>query len=119
MRMEDFGALDWQADEFCQARIEECELFVGILGPFYGSSSPVHDLSHSEREYNAAVMAGIPRLIFISSEDLPVPANCIEPDNSREKQRAFRERVREERICDTFSSPADLAGKVRQSIHNW
>lgn len=119
VRMEEFGALDWQADDFCRARIAECNLFIGILGPLYGSCPPGHDQSYSEREYDAAVTAGIPRLMFISNDDLPVPANSIEPDNLRKKQQAFRERVRDERICDTFSSPADLAGKVRQAIHNW
>lgn len=119
VRMEDFGALDWQADEFCRARIGECDLFVGILGPFYGSAPLGHGISYSEREYEAAVTAGIPRLIFLSLENLPVPANCIEDDSLREKQRAFRERVRKERICNTFFSPADLSSKVRQAIHNW
>jgi hypothetical protein len=117
--MEDFGALDRQADDFCQARVAECDLFVGILGHLYGSRPPGSDRSYSEREYDAAVAAGVPRLMFVSADDLPVPANYIEPDALRQKQGDFRERVRRERVCDAFASPDDLAGKVRQAIHNW
>src|ERR1039457_6009536 len=32
IRMEDFGARDWDVDSFCRARAEECDLFVGIIG---------------------------------------------------------------------------------------
>src|ERR1044072_6491210 len=119
VRMEDFGALDWQADEFCQARIAECDLFVGILVPLYGSSPPGRDDSYSEREYDAAVAAEMPRLMFMSTDDFSVPARFIEPDNLRKKQEAFADRVRPERICNSFSSADDLAGEVRPSIHNW
>ena len=35
--MEDFGARDWAADAFCQARVKECGIFVGLL--FDGSDA--------------------------------------------------------------------------------
>lgn len=38
VRMEDFGARDAMADEFCQSKVAECDLFVGIVGHCYGSS---------------------------------------------------------------------------------
>jgi tetratricopeptide (TPR) repeat protein len=37
VRMEDFGAVDRQADDFCRGKIGECQLFVGIVGHLYGS----------------------------------------------------------------------------------
>jgi hypothetical protein len=82
--MEDFGALDWQADDFCQAKVAECNLFVGILGHLYGTCPPGSEQSYTEREYNAAVAAGIPRLMFFAHEHFPVPADVIESDVARQ-----------------------------------
>ena len=36
IRMEDFGARDWDVDSYCRARAEECDLFVGIVGHRFG-----------------------------------------------------------------------------------
>ncbi|HYX24048.1 MAG TPA: DUF4062 domain-containing protein, partial [Thermoanaerobaculia bacterium] len=40
VRMEDFGARDWEADDFCRAKVSECDVFVGLIGHLYGSSPP-------------------------------------------------------------------------------
>jgi hypothetical protein len=32
VRMEDFGARDWAADDFCRAKVAACDVFVGIDG---------------------------------------------------------------------------------------
>jgi len=119
IRMEDFGARDAMADDFCQARVKECDVFVGILGHCYGSSPKGSEKSYSEQEYDAAIATGKPRLMFLASEDFPLPANLREPDERWNWQRAFRERVSAERIRDAFSSPGDLTWRVVQAIHNW
>jgi tetratricopeptide (TPR) repeat protein len=119
VRMEDFGAHDWAADDFCRAKVGECDLFVGIVGHLYGSCPPGSEQSYTEREYEAAVAAEVPRLIFIAPEDFPLPVHLIESDEVRRKQRAFRERVSQERIRDTFTSPTDLAWRMVQAIRNW
>ncbi len=36
--MEDFGARDWAADDFCRAKVKECDGFVGIVGHVFGSA---------------------------------------------------------------------------------
>ena len=66
VRMEDFGARDKVADEFCRAKVAECDLLVGIVGHLYGSCPPGSEQSFTEREYEAAVAAGIPRLMFLA-----------------------------------------------------
>ncbi|MBM4431115.1 MAG: DUF4062 domain-containing protein, partial [Chloroflexi bacterium] len=120
VRMEDFGARDWEADDFCCAKVAACDLFVGIVGHLYGSCPPGSEQSYTEREYEAATVARKPRLMFIAPEDFPIPAYLIELDEKRAKQRAFRERVRNERICGTFTtSPDDMAQRVVQAIRNW
>jgi len=119
IRMEDFGARDAMADDFCQAKVKECDVFVGILGHCYGSSPKGSEKSYTEQEYDAAIATGKPRLMFLAPEDFLLPANLVESEERRKKQRAFRDRVSTERIRDTFSTPDDLTWRVVQAIHNW
>ncbi len=119
VRMEDFGARDAMADAFCQEKVAACDVFVGIVGQCYGSCPKGSEKSYTEQEYNAAIATDKPRLMFLAPEEFPLPAKLIETDEKRAKQRAFRDRVNAERIRDTFTSPEDLAGRVRQAIYNW
>jgi hypothetical protein len=48
-----------------------------------------------------------------------MPSNLREPDEKWRRQRAFRERVSEERVRSSFKSPDDLAQRVVQAIRNW
>ena len=118
-RMEEFGARDDKSENFCPERVAECDLFVGILGPLYGSSPSNSDKSYTEQEYDTAVELKKPRLMFVTPPVFPLRSDLIETDDIREKQRAFRERVDEDRIRVDFSLPDDLATKVTQAIHNW
>jgi hypothetical protein len=102
VRMEDFGARNDKPNEFCRAKVEECDLFIGIVGHLYGSCPEGCDQSYTEREYEAAVGAGIPRLIIVAPQDFPVPADLIESDEKRKKQKAFRECVSKDKILVDF-----------------
>jgi tetratricopeptide (TPR) repeat protein len=119
VRMEDFGAHDWAATDVCRSKVTECDLFLGIIGHVHGSSPEGSDQSYTELEHEAAVAANKPRLLFVAPEDFPLPANLIEPDALRQKQRAFRERVSLSRVRDTFTTPDDLAWRVMQALRNW
>ncbi len=119
IRMEDFGARNSDAEAFDQAAVDECDVFVGILGHCYGSCPEGTEQSYTEREYEAAIAANLPRLMFLAPEDFPLPASLIEADEKRVRQHAFRERVSAERIRDTFKSPDDLATRVVSAIRNW
>lgn len=119
VRMEDFGARDAMADEFCQETVAKCDVFVGIAGHCYGSSPKGSEKSYTEQEYDAAIATEKPRLMFLAPEDFPLPAYLIEPDERRANQRAFRDRVNAERIRAPFTSPDVLAWRVVQAIRNW
>ncbi|MBC7233295.1 MAG: SUMF1/EgtB/PvdO family nonheme iron enzyme [Chloroflexi bacterium] len=120
VRAEDFGARDWEADEFCRQKVAECDLFIGILGLLYGSIHQPSGLSYTEREYEAAVAASKPRLMFLTPEDFPVPGNLMEGSRKQRKQRAFRQRVSVERIRESdWTTPDQLARSVVIAIRNW
>ena len=39
--MERFGARTWTADDFCLAKVRECDVFVGIAGFRYVAPEPI------------------------------------------------------------------------------
>jgi hypothetical protein len=118
VRMEDFGSWDEAPDDFCRAKVAECDLFILIAGPLYGSRSPAGP-SYIEREFEAAVEHKKPCLVFITAEDYPLAANLIESDEERKCQLAFRQRVSKGRIITRFATPEQVSVKVVQAIRNW
>jgi len=117
--MEQFGARDASAGEFCIKLIEECELFVGILGHMYGSVDPTLGKSFTELEFDTARRMQKPRLLFLSREDAPIPMQLVESDELRSRQSKLRRQHAIERIRDTFTTATDLAERVVLAIRNW
>src|ERR1051326_7855901 len=117
--MEDFGARDQSPDDFCRTRVASCDVYLGLIGHLYGSSPPGSDKSFTEREYDAALAAGRPRLLFVAPDDFALPASLRESDTNSEKQMAFRKRINKERVRANFQSPDDLARAVVTAIRNW
>src|SRR5215510_2831257 len=110
VRMEDFGARDRRALDFCRQKVGECDLFIGILGHVYGSNPAGSERSYTELEYEAAIDYEKPCLMFIANEsDSPAPVDP-QSDEKRKRQEEFRRRVSEDRICGFFSSPDELLG---------
>jgi len=118
IRMEDFGARDWEADEFCRAKVAECDVFVALIGHLYGSLPPKSKTSFTEREYEAAVEAKIPLLLFMASDDLPLSPKLREGDALFKRQQRFRDRVGKDRIVAFFDAPDALATKVISALHH-
>jgi Domain of unknown function (DUF4062) len=118
LRMENFGARDLDSEISCKKLISESTMFVGILGHQYGSTLHNSGKSYSEMEYDAAGELGIPRLMFLAPADFPVQAHLIESDLMRERQRLFRERVKNDVQVDFFSSEDRLGRQVLQAIYN-
>jgi Domain of unknown function (DUF4062) len=118
--MEDFGARDGMPLDTCLAKARECDIFVGIVGNRYGSIAPETGKSFSESEYDAALSSGKPMLMFLTPEEFPVPANLIESDEIRERQKNFRAIVSQKHVVGFFEKDQEemLGSLVVQAIHN-
>jgi len=119
VRMENFGASDEGIDDFCRAKVSECNLFVGIIGILFGDGPERSNESYTEREYYAAIDANISRLMFVAPEDFLIRGNLQETQEKRFRQENFRKRVNKEVIRARFTSPEDLASEIITAIHNW
>ena len=116
--MEDFGARVFQADEFCRTQIKQCDVAVFIVGLCHGSSPDQTEDSYTAREYQEAVSAGVSRLAFLSEEDFFYSGYYRESDEQWQRQQAFRKRLNQELIRDTFATPEELASKVSTALGN-
>jgi tetratricopeptide (TPR) repeat protein len=117
--METFGARDGTASQIDEAKIRECDVFVGLVGHCYGSSPKDNPTSYTEQEFDLATSLGRPRLMLVASDEFRLPASLREPEEKHLRQVAFRTRVMEGRVVATFDDPAGLAGLVTQALANW
>jgi Domain of unknown function (DUF4062)/FHA domain len=118
VRMEDFGSWDIDPDDFCRSKVGQCDLFLCLAGPLYGSLTPAGP-SYTEREFDAAQEFKKTCLVFLTTEDFLLPVNLREPDDRQKRQETFRHRISGGRIVTRFAEPDELARYVIQAIRNW
>ena len=118
IRMEDFSATDEEPLDYCTSRVEECEIFIGIIGFIYGSCPPENAKSFTEHEYEAAIKFNKTRLLFFAPDTFLLPANIRESDDSWNKQQNFRQKTKKQRIISEFDSPDSLATEIVTSLAN-
>ena len=117
-----FTARDDEPADYCQARVRDCDVYVGLIGLRYGT--PVRDRpdeSYTELEFQTATEVGLPRLVFLLDENaaLPIPpARLLDGDpDLQARQRAFRAAVLESGVmAHTFASPEQLELFLLQAL---
>jgi tetratricopeptide (TPR) repeat protein len=114
VRMEDFTGPAIPIETFDESKVLDCDLFIILIGFLHGNPEG-GERSYTELEYDAAVDLNKPRILFLASDDFPLPANLIESDAKRAKLRKFRERV-SGLLRHIFTSPEDLAGRIPAAI---
>ena len=117
-----FAARDEKPAEYCQARVRDCDVYVGLIGLRYGS--PVRDrpeVSYTELEFEAATQAKLPRLVFLLDQDAPLPIPVtqlldIGPE-LQARQQAFRDRLLNAGVMATMvASPEQLEVALLQAL---
>lgn len=101
-----------------EKRVQECDVYIGIYGVLYGDCPQGSEISVAEHEYDAAVTAGMPRLLFLMTDNYQVPVE-LRGSNS-EKQgdllQKFRTRLRDELRVRYFDTVDDLKAVVSMSL---
>ncbi len=125
VRMETFPASERGIPEFCRARVAECDLFVLVLGQFYGTPIPGRDISYTEDEFDAAVAVGKARLVFVPAEtaDTNIRAalasmkkNGLIYEEQEKRQERFRAKALAGILPRTFKDPEDLKFQIGHSV---
>jgi hypothetical protein len=100
VRFEDFGAVNATSRVACLEAVRTADVYLLLLGPWYGTPTPDTGLSPTEEEFNTARTSGVPVLVFRKGGIDPEPA-----------QARFSERVgsyTDGRFWSEFSALSDL-----------
>ena len=115
--MEHFGARSATPAEHYLRGIEQCDIFVGLVGPRFGACPDGDTRSHSEIEYETSKRLGKPQLMFMVKGEEEEGARPQTPEQA-EQQANFRARVISERLVAFPSSVQSTATEVLTALVN-
>ena len=110
--MEDSAAADSDPLARSRALLDQADIYVGILTFRYGFVPPGREKSLAEIEFEYAGARGIPRLVFLMSEDHPVRVQDVETGHGAAKLLSFKTTVRRSSLVAEFRSPDELKAAV-------
>jgi CheY-like chemotaxis protein len=116
VRMEVFGSRPGDATNESLDEVAACEVFVGIYAHRYGFVPSRISTSITEREFDFAQQCGKPMLCFMVDEEFPWSPKLIEEEPGKSRLRALKKRVSTGFVCDSFTTPEELAFKVASSL---
>lgn len=110
--MEQFGARSETPKETCLAEVEQCDVYVGIIAFRLGSLDPQSGKSFTQLEYDHALRLGKEILIYLADEqEARFRRQDYDVDQSRLDE--FKKILGERHVINPFSTPADLADKLK------
>ncbi len=114
--MEIFGADNSKSQAQCRSLLEQADIYIGILGFRYGFIPPGQEKSITEIEFELAGAKGIPRLMFLMSEEHPVRTTDVETGSGAEKLSNFKDSARRELVVAKFRSPEELKAALVRDL---
>jgi hypothetical protein len=103
-----------------RAAVRDADVYVLIAGFRFGTPVPDRpEISHTEHEFDVATDAGMPRLVFLLSDDAHGPRELFEDRAHGARQDRFRERLaRSGLTVATVISPHELETLLYQALMN-
>lgn len=117
VQMATWTASDAPPAPTCAKRVQECDVYVGLIGFQYGT--PVRDrpeVSYTELEYETAGASRLARLVFLLSEEAALPRAVAVDPRYGDRQDAFRAGLSASTTRAVFASPAELELLVYQAL---
>lgn len=111
--MEHFPATSDRGWSVIEARVNEADVYVLVLGHRYGRMFPGEEVSWTEREYLHALRRKIPILVFAQAE-----AESLEAEATDDSCRlaAFKSRLRDEHLYRNWVTSDGLILAVKESL---
>ncbi|MCL4298982.1 MAG: AAA-like domain-containing protein [Anaerolineae bacterium] len=111
--MEYFGSRPETPKEASLTEVDRSDIYVGLFAHRYGSGI-------TEGEYRRARERGLPCLIYLKDDEVPVKPAHIERDPDKiTKLEALKKELKAQHIVSVFTSPDQLATQVATDLHNF
>ncbi|QFZ20266.1 hypothetical protein [Saccharothrix syringae] len=112
------GGTDARTEAACRRAVGGADVHVLLVGFRYGSPVPDRpELSHPELEFDVAGELGVPRLVFLLTEDTRGPAELFLDHEHGARQQRFRARLRDDGLVTaSVSSPAEVEAAVLDAL---
>src|ERR671915_2199370 len=114
--MEHLPALDSDSIRASREMVDKADVYIGLFAHRYGYVPEGYDISITEMEYQRVVERGIPQLIFLIHDDVPVLPKDYDRGDAAVKLGRLKERLRRERVVGFFKTPDDLRAQLIQSL---
>lgn len=112
--MEGYSAQETRPIERCLEDVRECTAYLGIIGWRYGSTPVGARSSFTELEYQEAGKMGIPRFVFVASEQWPHTLRDKDPTQIL----AFRRQVQDAHIVREFANIDQLKFEIVAALRS-
>ena len=112
--MEQFESMGLGATAGSKRKLEEADVYVGIIANRYGYIEEGYDKSVTELEFDYADTRGLDRLCFVADDAANLPRY---PENL-DKLSAFKARV-DKLIRNSFTQPWEFKYKLYDSLLKW
>lgn len=110
--MEFFGNRPDDTHDASIDQVNQCEVFVGIIGHRYGSGI-------TEAEYRRARALGLPCFVYFKRQDSSHPADSDNDPALAARLAAFKQDLLRGHTVKEFRSPDELAASATADLHNW
>ena len=115
--MEEFSPSAKAPGELIRQKVNQAEIYFGVLGMRYGCVDPNSGLSMTELEYRQAVASQKPIYIFVMDKSAPITAEMVEASPEGYcKLLDFKEQVMKLHTCSLFTTPENLAQKAEKAL---
>lgn len=114
--MEHLAASDDDAIHESLRMVDEADVYLGILAHRCGYVPKGLAISITEMEYNHAGERGIQRLMFAMHKDRPIHIEDVELGEGAEKLKAFKERVKADKVLRFFKAVDGLRGDAIDTL---
>lgn len=101
--------------ELIQKMIDQCDLYIVIVGGRYGSSPKDDKRSYTEMEYDYAMKKGIPVRVYIKKD---IKFDKSENPVKQEKLKAFISKIQDGRLVNFWSSASELKEKLAVDLYH-
>lgn len=126
LAMEKFGGYPNEATSVCNSVIDECSIFVGIYGFYYGYCPSIGGSSITEQEYDYARNKGKPCLCYFAHDSLRFVSPVKGDENMlqtlgesgvrQKKMDSFKSKIDSELVRGTFKSIDGLCKIIMEDI---